>query len=193
MPRNRATKPLRVAPEARSSHIRCMITMELVRELYAHMEWADATVWKSVESLDLAETDSRLRDLLAHTHMTQQAFLLVWTEQPFTYKEPTDFPTLQSIRQWATPYYGQSGAFLDSIDESKFGNKVDLPWLEHFEKYFGKPAIPANLGETLLQVPLHTQYHRAQINTRIKELGGQPNAVDYIAWVWLGRPTLTMG
>jgi len=40
----------------------------------------------------------------------------------------------------------------------------------------------------MLQVPLHSQYHRGQINARLRAVGGEPPRVDYIVWVWLGRP-----
>ena len=44
------------------------------------------------------------------------------------------------------------------------------------------------VGETTLQVPMHTVYHRGQVNARVRALGGEPPLVDYIAWLWLGRP-----
>ena len=44
------------------------------------------------------------------------------------------------------------------------------------------------IGDTALQVALHGTYHRGQINARLREIGGEPPLVDYIAWIWLGRP-----
>jgi uncharacterized damage-inducible protein DinB len=35
---------------------------------------------------------------------------------------------------------------------------------------------------------MHTVYHRGQVNARVRALGGEPPLVDYIAWLWLGRP-----
>ena len=40
----------------------------------------------------------------------------------------------------------------------------------------------------MLQIPLHSLYHRGQVNARLREVGGEPPTVDYIAWMWLGRP-----
>ena len=40
----------------------------------------------------------------------------------------------------------------------------------------------------MLQVALHSMYHRGQINARLRDFGGNPPLVDFIAWVWLGRP-----
>jgi len=63
--------------------------------------------------------------------------------------------------------------------------RIDIPWAKRYAK---EEAAAATLGDTLLQVPMHSTYHRGQVNARIRELGGEPPLVDYIVWVWLGRP-----
>jgi uncharacterized damage-inducible protein DinB len=57
----------------------------------------------------------------------------------------------------------------------------------------GKKVMPATLEETMLQVASHSTYHRGQINTRFRELGGEPAMVDFITWVWLGKPKSQWG
>ena len=37
-------------------------------------------------------------------------------------------------------------------------------------------------------VVLHTQHHRGQISARLREVGGEPPTVDFIVWLWTGRP-----
>jgi uncharacterized damage-inducible protein DinB len=39
-----------------------------------------------------------------------------------------------------------------------------------------------------MQVVLHSTHHRGQIVARVRELGGNPPLVDYIGWIWLGKP-----
>ena len=41
---------------------------------------------------------------------------------------------------------------------------------------------------TVLQVISHSTHHRAQANTRLRMVGAEPPMVDYIAWLWRGRP-----
>ena len=41
-------------------------------------------------------------------------------------------------------------------------------------------GIPA---DHLLQTVLHSQHHRGQIATRLRDLGGAPSTVDYIIWI----------
>ena len=65
---------------------------------------------------------------------------------------------------------------------------MELPWAAGLTKRFGREPAPATLAETAFQVASHSTYHRGQVNTRLRELGAEPPLVDYIAWLWLGRP-----
>ncbi len=58
------------------------------------------------------------------------------------------------------------------------------------ERRIGKKVVPATLEETMTQVASHSTYHSGQINTRFRELGGNPAMVDFIAWVWLGKSNM---
>ena len=49
-----------------------MFSVEALRELYAHMEWADAKVWSVALKPGRASTDKPLRDKLLHIHRTQR-------------------------------------------------------------------------------------------------------------------------
>jgi uncharacterized damage-inducible protein DinB len=40
----------------------------------------------------------------------------------------------------------------------------------------------------MLQVALHSVHHRAQVSMRLRELAAAPPQVDYIDWLWRGRP-----
>ena len=42
--------------------------------------------------------------------------------------------------------------------------------------------------EALTQCAMHSQWHRGQNAMRLRELGGEPPAVDLIVWYWKGRP-----
>jgi len=65
---------------------------------------------------------------------------------------------------------------------------VVMPGLESYEKQMGRQFDKPTLGETMLQVASHSTYHRGQVNARLREVGGDPPLVDYIAWIWFGRP-----
>ena len=48
------------------------------QQLCAHMEWADALMWKSVLASPLAPTSLDLRERIHHIHMVQHAYLQIW-------------------------------------------------------------------------------------------------------------------
>jgi uncharacterized damage-inducible protein DinB len=64
-----------------------------------------------------------------------------------------------------------------------------MPWVKSFEAQLGRTFSTPTLGETIFQVTSHSTYHRGQVNARLREVGGNPPLVDYIAWIWFGRPT----
>ena len=44
------------------------------------------------------------------------------------------------------------------------------------------PALTITVGEALTQCAMHSQWHRGQNATRLRELGGHPPMVDLIVW-----------
>jgi uncharacterized damage-inducible protein DinB len=165
-----------------------MFSRDMLIELYRHMEWADAVVWKAVPKDNV--TDERLRRWLLHIHVVQRAFLCVWTNQPLAeaLRSSEDFPTLADIRAWAQPYYHRAMTFVTTVGEDQLGQPIDLPWVGEVAQYLGRPPAPTSLAITCFQVTSHSTYHRGQVNARLRELGVDPPLVDYIAWIWSGRP-----
>lgn len=165
-----------------------MVSLAALRDLYAHMEWADAKVWQAVLALDRGPVDERLRGRLLHIHVVQRAFLHVWTSQPVIFPEPGEFPSLPELEAWARPYYDETRRFFGGLTETRLDEPIHMPWVKLFEQQLGRPLETPTLADTMFQVPSHSTYHRGQVNTIVRELGGEPPLVDYIAWVWFGRP-----
>jgi uncharacterized damage-inducible protein DinB len=166
-----------------------MFSRHAIRELYRHMEWADAKVWEAVP-LAAEPPDEILRERLVHIHVVQRAFLYAWTGGPVTesFKSGKDFPTLAAARAWAQPYYGQAYAFLDSLPDDRLGETVTLPWAAMIVEHLGRNPAPTTLADTCFQVASHSTYHRGQVNIRLREIGAEPPLVDYIAWAWFDKP-----
>lgn len=154
----------------------------MLPDLYAHMEWADAMVWRAVLASDAARNDKRVRDLLAHLHMTQRAFLSTWRKEPLAYRDAGSFAHADEVLRSARQYYAALGPLPQDSDD------LDRPMVMPWAQRYSNGAQATTFRETLLQVPMHSTYHRGQVNARIREVGGKPPLVDYIAWLWLGRP-----
>ena len=164
-----------------------MVTNEILLDLYRHMEWADAAVWTAVLAADDGPSDPKIRGYLYHLHMVQRLFLRAWRDEELKTPFPT-FDEAASLMSWGRGYFGEVFEHLASLSDEKLTEPKLLPWAAIVEKQFGRAPDVTTLGETALQVALHTTYHRGQINARLREVGGEPPLVDYIAWLFLGRP-----
>jgi uncharacterized damage-inducible protein DinB len=160
--------------------------LTLLRDLYDHMQWADATVWRTVFATPAAAGDESLRTKLIHIHQVQRAFLAVWRGQKPHFRE--DFADLAAVADWGREYHTDARAFFGTVDEAALDHPVVLPWAGQLTEFLGRePEAPA-MRDTIAQVALHSLYHRGQVNMRLRELGAEPPLVDYIAWIWMGKP-----
>ena len=166
--------------------------MDLVdcRALLGHAEWADALVWKSVQALALE--DSELREKLHHLHMVQWAYLHIWRAEAVKPRELSTLPTLAAIRAWAREYYGELPSYLAPLSERTPAHEVRFPWADRLVQRFGG-AQPATWAESVLQVAMHTSYHRGQVARRLRQLEVEPPLSDFVAWIWMGRPAADWG
>jgi uncharacterized damage-inducible protein DinB len=159
-------------------------------DLIRHMQWADASVWRAVLAHDAACTDPRLRNLLTHLHLVQRLFLLVWRGDTFeaelkTFKE---FGELAELHRRVITHDPDVTRFVETLDPSSLSRGVVMPFVAEYERQLGRTFGVPTLAETMFQVTSHSTYHRGQVNARLREVGGQPPLVDYIAWIWFGRP-----
>jgi uncharacterized damage-inducible protein DinB len=160
-----------------------------LRQLFRHMEWADAEVWRAVLAHEPAVGDPRLRELLTHLHLVQRVFLVVWQKQPFDLSRgQPQFATALDLRDWAQGYYGEATRFLAELDEVSLTGETVMPFVKAIEAQVGRTFATTTLRDTIVQVTSHSTYHRGQVNARLREVGGHPPLVDYIAWIWFGRP-----
>jgi len=153
----------------------------MIADLFRAMEWSDALMWKAAGHTPEALDDTRLRETIYHLHEVQHAFLSVWRGMPARPPSLAQFPNMAAFQVWMRGYYEQANAFIASLDEEAMNRPVILPWAD-------KNAAVPTLRETLLQVVMHSTHHRGQVSFRLRDLGGQPPLVDFIQWLWLGKP-----
>lgn len=167
------------------------LPLDVARDLFRHMQWADAELWKSMTAHPPALEDAKLMGLVQHLHVVQRAFHLMWTggaiDPETLYAKQEPLAMLASAREW----YATAADYLDRFDESRMNDILFMPWLAHFEKQLGHSLQSPTYGESFLQLPMHSGYHRGQANMRLRELAGEPKNVDYITWIWFSRPAPT--
>ena len=165
-----------------------MHSIELLRELYTHMQWADARIWSSVHSLPIEQAHEALHERLFHVHYTQHVFLQTWVGEPFEFVKSEAYPSLSDVEGLANAFYTKLSTHMEGIDSSALDAPMPLPWAKYMARQIGREVEITTLGETMFQVTSHSVHHRGQVNMQLRDLGGQPPLIDYIVWVWMGRP-----
>jgi uncharacterized damage-inducible protein DinB len=164
-------------------------SLDTLRELMHHMEWADASVWRAVLVHPPAVQDPRVRDLLSHLHDVQRGLLAVWTGQPLTASvADAAARDLLTTLPDARAHYLDLQPAVEAFDDAALQRRIIMPGLEAYEQQLGRRFDKPTLAESVLHIASHSTYHRGQVNARLREVGGEPPLVDYIAWIWFGRP-----
>ena len=163
-----------------------MSELKAIADLYRHMEWADALLWAAALASDNARTDAKVKAYFTHLHMVQRAFLCIWRHETLDLQLP-EFADPASVMQWGRRYYEDLWPYLEGLSGGMLTEPMPMPWAARVIERLGRSPETTTIGETALQVVLHSQYHRGQINAQLRQVGAEPPLVDYIAWVWLGR------
>jgi len=166
-----------------------MHSISLFKEILDHMNWADAKIWECILAIPAANSDERLKKVLHHYHITQYAFYHIWRDLPLEFPEISEFKNLRDMAVWASRYPALLKAYIAEITEQDLASVIRIPWSKRLEKITGKKVEESDLAQTLLQVALHSSHHRGQVSSRIRELKNEPPIVDFIAWIWLGKPS----
>lgn len=140
--------------------------------LRAHGEWADARLLHRVRAAPQDVSDV-VREL-AHVRAAQDIWLSRIEQRAATLPV---WPEL-SIQQLA-----DTGAVVDSALRTYF-ESLHPVMLEHLVEYANSTgdAFQAPLGEVLLHMLTHGQYHRGKANAELRRVGARPAGVDYIMW-----------
>jgi uncharacterized damage-inducible protein DinB len=151
-----------------------------LRDLLAHSEWANAVFFNAWAKSPARDHDE-LRTRVAHIVGVQQGFLsLLRGEQSGV--EPAGPPlTFADLKARAESSHSDLSDFAATLDSESLSRMVHVPW-------FPDPNFLISVAEALVQVAMHTQHHRGQCLTRLKDFGGEPKNVDWIIWLWKQKP-----
>lgn len=151
-----------------------------LRSLLAHAAWADAEFYAAWAESPCREHEE-LRRRAAHVRDVQRAFTaMIGGGQP-VWPSP-DLPGHDQLKADARAAYAGLAALLDDLADDRLTQPTThLPW-------FGEPAFHITGADGFVQVALHTQHHRGQLMTRLRDHGGTPRNVDYVIWLRKGRP-----
>jgi uncharacterized damage-inducible protein DinB len=155
--------------------------LSFLRDLLAHAEWANAVffhIWGKSPARDHEE----LRQRVSHIIGVQHGFLTVMRGEPPGGPSAGPPRSFEDLKAWAESCHVGLRDFAASLDPEALAGTVRIPW-------FPDPPCVVTVAEALVQVALHTQHHRGQCLTRLKDFGGEPKNVDWIIWLWKQKPS----
>ena len=155
--------------------------LETIRDLYRHQEWADAAHWKAILGSEAARRDADLKARLVHLHAAQQVWLGRWQGVSPSFPKAEDHASIEDTCHFAQACHAALRAFLSLREEADLA--VPVAYTNLAGESFHQP-----LGELMLHLAMHSQYHRGQNAVRLRELGSPAPGTDLANWQREGRP-----
>jgi uncharacterized damage-inducible protein DinB len=154
--------------------------LAFLRDLMAHSEWANAVffhAWQKSPARDHEE----MRRRAGHIIGVQSGFLAVLRGEQPGGPPGGPPPSFEEIKARAVTSHNGLRDFVGALQPDAISKTVRIPW-------FGDPPCVITVAEALVQVAMHSQHHRGQCMTRLKDFGGEPQNVDWIIWLWKQKP-----
>lgn len=150
-----------------------------VRSLYDYNAWANRRSLAAAEKLTVEQftkpmgsSFSSVRDTLAHIYGAEW----IWLERfqghsPSALPNVSQFPDVQTLRETWSVHEERLLAFAGGLTQSDLDRRMEYKTLK-----FGVYSNP--LWQSMLHVVNHGTYHRGQVTTLLRQLGGQPILLD---------------
>ena len=149
-----------------------MTALEQIRRLWAHATWADAEVLAALRAAASPPPEA----VREYAHVLGAAEVWLSRLEQRAPRAPL-WPTFQlaEAAAFAETLRDDYRAFIDTLDESDL--ERSLPYTNSAGLSFITP-----IGDMLMQVVTHGQYHRGKVNVLLRQSGHEPAPVDYIAF-----------
>jgi uncharacterized damage-inducible protein DinB len=154
--------------------------LDHLRNLMAHAAWADA-VFLHAWGKSPARDHEEMRRRVGHIVGVQGGFLAILRGEPPGLPPDGPPPSFDELKARVEKTHAGTQAYLQTLDAAALARTVQVPW-------FPPPPCVITVAEALVQAAMHSQHHRGQCMTRLKDFGGEPKNVDWIIWLWKGKP-----
>ena len=148
--------------------------MKTFEKLYEHLHWANLRILETLRNS--APGNPQMNRLFSHILLAEQVWLTrirgidssqlpIWSEEDLS---ACDMLVKQNRE-------GYKALFAELSD-------ADLDRIVNYSNSRGKP-FQTSIRDILTHVALHGQYHRGQLNSRLRDGGLEPVNVDFITFV----------
>jgi uncharacterized damage-inducible protein DinB len=145
---------------------------EFLRDLARHQAWADAQHWKTLHANAALLADADIRKRLNHMTMACEMLAALARGESPNIAGMKDRESVEELEAAMTKANEGLAATLGTVN------------LEQMIKLPRGPKGPfeAPAGVLLLQALTHSQHHRGQNASRMRELGVTPPMTDFVVW-----------
>ncbi len=152
---------------------------EEIRQLFDYNSWANSRSLNAAAKLSaeqftrpMGSSFSSVRDTLAHIYGAEW----IWLERfqgrsPSALPNVNQFPDVESLRETWRELEGRIQAFVAGVTQADLAREMEYKTLK-----FGVYKNP--LWQSMLHVINHGTYHRGQVTTLLRQLGGEPILLD---------------
>jgi len=150
---------------------------ELLMDLARHQTWADVVHWKLIRENTVLRDDPEIRTRLNHMLAAMQRLTTLARGEMPAMDAPKEI-AIDELESAMGQAHAELAAALGSIDLDR---TIALP-------RGPRGPFEAPAGVLLLQAITHSQHHRGQNASRMRQLGVAPPMTDFVFWYAIGRP-----
>ena len=154
--------------------------LSFLRDLLAHAEWANAVFFHTWGKSPAREHEE-LRQRVGHIIGVQSGFLAVLRGETPGGPRGGPPPSYDELEARAEICHAGLRDYTAALKPEALSSTVRIPW-------FPDPPCVITIAEALVQAAMHSQHHRGQCMTRLKDFGGEPKNVNWIIWLWKQKP-----
>ena len=159
------------------------MTIDDIRSLYAYNAWANQRIFESIGQLTspqiaqpLGGSFSSIRDTVAHIVFAEWLWLRRWKGESPRAQPDWVKGDITSLREKLTAIERELAEFIESLSDDQ------LPQTRTITDMSGK-TYGRRLGDMLVHVANHATYHRGQVATMTRQVGGTPVSTDFNRFV----------
>jgi uncharacterized damage-inducible protein DinB len=149
--------------------------LKTIQKMYEHFNWANQRILETLQNLE-AE-NQQVNRLFSHILYAEKVWVTrlkgMDSLQLPLWSDEWDVATCAELIKQNEEHYK---TFLSDIE------KTDLDRVISYTNSKGK-EFNSSIRDILTHVALHGQYHRGQINSRLRMDGNQPVDIDFITFV----------
>jgi len=167
------------------------MTLREIRGLFEYDAWATERTLEPVSTLpdrtyheDLKSSHGGIHGTLVHIYSADMIWLRRWSGSSPNPIAPGDVPDLETLTTRWREYHGEMDRLLSGL-----GDAALVEPFAYTDPRGNRQSDP--LFHQMLQLLTHSSYHRGQVVTMLRQVGGKPVGTDLITF-YRTRPTRSL-